>query len=85
MIEGLKCLIKISLAILNFLHNKLQDDSFNPFSRSEFIDILKNFSDDIKPESHLLLSQACTYKVTSKLMHDMQKLYVKENNKPTQR
>lgn len=44
-----------------------------------FVDILKHFSEELNVDSHHLLCEAQNFKVTSKLMRDMEKLYIKEN------
>lgn len=39
---------------------------------------MKHFSEELRVESHYLLTQAQNFKVTSRLMKDIEKLYVKE-------
>lgn len=66
MIDGFKCLIKISLAVLNFLFKIYLDGGFtnetftltpgNHLNQESFADILKHFSEELRPESHNLLA-----------------------------
>ena len=84
MIDGFKCLIKISLAVLNFIYkiykeDGLQIDGFHlppntpGAPQDTFANILKHFSEELRPESQNLLAEACNYKVTDKLMSDMER------------
>ena len=60
MVEGFKCLIKISLSILNetyrmFLEGGVEIETFQ--TRDEgFVDFLKRFSEELRMESHFLLT-----------------------------
>ena len=114
MLEGFKCLIKLSLAVLNHSYYIYQnplsasrqykhDSSFSRLPQGHsspntsssgrqqeegdvvgktniesFIEILKHFSEELRVESHYLLTQAQNFKVTGRLMRDIEKLYVKE-------
>ncbi len=75
MVEGFKCLIKTALAILNYIYKIHIERGDN---QDSFVESLKHFSEVLKPESHNLLNQACQYKITSKLMNDLEKLYYNE-------
>ncbi|CDW77234.1 tbc domain-containing protein [Stylonychia lemnae] len=83
MVEGYKSLIKLALAILNqtfkiFKEGQIPHLSFQTESEG-YVDLLKHFSDEIMVESHHLITDAQNFKVTSKLMQDMEKLYMKES------
>jgi hypothetical protein len=39
---------------------------------------LKSFSEELRVESHYLLTQARKFRVTTRLMNDIEKMYVKE-------
>ena len=76
MIEGFKSLIKIALAILSHIAQVYEERGL---TSEVFADTLKHFNDELRPESHNLLTQACNFKVTSKLMADLERLYNNEN------
>ena len=60
-----------------FLEGGVEIETFQT-SDEGFVDFLKRFSEELRMESHFLLTQAQKYKVTSKLLNDMEKLYNKE-------
>jgi len=49
-----------------------------PPAQESFIDIIKHFSEEIRVESHYLLTQAMKFKVTSHLLNDIERMYIKE-------
>jgi Rab-GTPase-TBC domain len=86
MVEGFKCLIKVSMALLShayqiYLKNASVDNFGHKTNTERLIDIIKHLHEEHKMESHLLLKMSQSFKVTSKLMTDMEKLYRLENNR----
>jgi hypothetical protein len=78
MIEGFKSLIKISLAILSTSNQKYAEGVSMGSNEEGVVDFIKHYSEQTI-EPHTLLKQSQKFKVTQRLMHDMEKLYNKEN------
>lgn len=76
MVEGFKCLIKVAMAFLSHAYSQYLRDR-----HARLIDIVKH--DEHRMESRALLKMAQSFKVTTKLMNDMEELQKRESTRPS--
>lgn len=76
MVEGFKCLIKVAMTFLSHAYSQYLREG-----HARFIDVVKH--EEHRMESRALLKMAQSFKVTSKLMSDMEKLQRIEAIKPS--
>ncbi|CDW78427.1 tbc domain-containing protein [Stylonychia lemnae] len=76
LLEGIKSLLRISLALLSYLHDRLLS-----MNDEECMNFLSSRNKDIQMDSQTLLENAYNFKITDSLLQDLELFYKLKNKK----